>query len=349
MKPNQTLPDSEAPRKHRRWFLWGPWIAFVLLLVVGGGAWVSLRVQAVRHMDAQAERLRAAGYDIAWSERRISGFPFRLEAVLTNVRIAEPSGWAIEAPEIQAEAAVYALGRWVAYAPRGVSLTRPGSGTVRIEAKVLRASLSGLDRAPPPRISIEGQDLTFIAPPGAKPYPLHSAKNLQIHTRGGPDDQGEILFRLEGGQAELPALMGRIAQGKPIAIVWDSVFSKASALKGRDWPSAVQAWTDAGGKLTVRNVAMTAGDAQLNALGGTLSVGFDGRLRGDLPVELRQAPRALIAMGEAGAAPPEAAAAAAAVVAARQDDSAAARASITFEAGQATLGPVALGSAPRVY
>jgi hypothetical protein len=37
------------------------------------------------------------------------------------------------------------------------------------------------------------------------------------------------------------------------------------------------------------------------------------------------------------------------VVAARQGDGAAARASITFEAGQATLGPVALGPAPRIY
>jgi hypothetical protein len=299
-------------------------------------------------MDAQAAHLRAAGYDIAWDERRIGGFPFRLETVLTNVRLAEPSGWAIDAPELRAEAAVYKLGTWVAYAPQGLSLTRPGSGTVRIQAKVLRASLSGMDRRPP-RISVEGQDLTFIAPSGAEPYPLRSAKDLQIHTRRGPDDQAQIMFKLDGAQADLPALLGQIAQGKPIAIAWDATWSKASAMTGADWPAAVQAWTNAGGKLTVRNASMTAGDAQLNALGGTLTVGFDGRLRGDLPVELREAPRALIAMGQTGAAPPDAATAAAAVVAARQGDSAAARASITFEAGQATLGPVALGPAPRIY
>ncbi len=343
-----TLPDSEAPRKHRRWFLWGPWIAFGVAAVLGSGGWVYLRSDAARRMDAQAEQLRSAGYEVAWASRSFSGFPFRLETSLKDVRIAEPSGWAIAAPELQAEAAIYALGTWTAYAPRGISLTRPGSGTVRVQAKVLRASLAGLDKTPP-RLSVEGQDLTFIAPPGADPYPLRSAKALQVHVRPGPDDQGALLFRLDGAQAELPALMGRIAQGKPIAIVWDSVFSKASTLKGRDWPATVQAWTGAGGKLTVRSAAMTAGDAQLNASSGTLGVGFDGRLRGDLQVELRQAPRALIAMGQAGVAPPEAAAAAAAVVAARQGDGAAASAAITFEAGQATLGPVALGPALRVY
>ena len=158
-----------------------------------------------------------------------------------------------------------------------------------------------------------------------------------------------MLLRVERATAELPALTGRIAQGKPITIVWDSVFSKASALKGPDWPAAVQAWTAAGGKISLRNANITAGDAQLNASTGTLTVGGDGRLRGDLAVELRQAPRALIAMGETGAAPPEAAAAAAAVVAARQGQEAAVRAAITFEAGEATLGPVRLGPAPRIY
>ena len=348
MKSPKTLPDSDTPRKPRRWLLWGPWIVFAALLIAGGAFSVVVRVNAAKQMDAHAARLRAEGYDIAWDSRHIGGFPFRLETVLTNVRLAEPSGWAIEAPEVRAEAAVYKLGTWVAYAPQGLSLTRPGSGTVRIQGKLLRASVSGMDRRPP-RLSVEGQELTFIAPSGAKPYPLRSAKELQIHTRRGPDDQAQVMFKLDGAQAELPALLGQVAQGKPIAIALDATWSKASAMTGADWPAAVQAWSNAGGKLNVRNATLTAGDAQLSALGGTLSVGFDGRLRGDLPVELREAPRALIAMGQTGAAPPEAAAAAAAVVAARQGDGPAARASITFEAGQATLGPVALSPAPRIY
>ena len=348
MKPNQTLPVSDAPRKHGRWLLLGPWIAFAAVLLLGSGAWVYLRFETVKRMDAQAGQLRAAGYDIAWESRKIGGFPFRLDVDMTKVRVAEPSGWAVEAPRLEAEAAIYSLGRWVASAPQGISLTRPGSGTVNIQAKVLRASVSGMDIAPP-RLSVEGQDLIFTTPAGAGPYPLRAAKELQIHTRRGPDDQAQLLFRLDGATADLPALMGRIAQGKPITIVWDSVFSHASALRGADWPSAVQAWTAAGGKIALKNANMTAGDAQLNAASGTLGVGFDGRLRGDMQVELRQAPRALIAMGETGAAEPQAAAAAAAVVQARQGQDAAARAAIVFEAGQATLGPVGLGPAPRIY
>ena len=41
--------------------------------------------------------------------------------------------------------------------------------------------------------------------------------------------------------------------------------------------------------------------------------------------------------------------AAAAVTAARQDSASVARATLTFQAGRTTLGPVALGAAPRIY
>jgi hypothetical protein len=77
-------------------------------------------------------------------------------------------------------------------------------------------------------------------------------------------------------------------------------------------------------------------------------VGHDGRLRGVLNVSLRQAPHALDAMAQAGAVPPDAAAAASAVAAARQQGDVA-QATLNFEAGRVTLGPVALGPAPTVY
>ena len=101
--------------------------------------------------------------------------------------------------------------------------------------------------------------------------------------------------------------------------------------------------------MTVRNAGITAGDAVIGAQGGTLSVGYDGRLDGSLDVTLREAPKALGAMAETGTIRPEAAMAASAVAAARQGGGDVARANITFQAGQTTLGPVAVGPAPKVY
>ncbi|MEO8114061.1 MAG: DUF2125 domain-containing protein, partial [Phenylobacterium sp.] len=74
-----------------------------------------------------------------------------------------------------------------------------------------------------------------------------------------------------------------------------------------------------------------------------------GRLSGLLDVTLRQALGALDVMGQVGVMPPETAQAASAVATARQGAGEIAHATLNFQAGQTTLGPVAVGLAPKVY
>jgi hypothetical protein len=200
-----------------------------------------------------------------------------------------------------------------------------------------------------PRFSFEGTKLSFAPAAGAQPFALSAAEKVEFHLRPGPDDQAALFFKVDAGKARLSGLFARIADDKPISISWDSTLSKVSAFKGADWPQAVRDWTTAGGRMTVRQAGITAGDAVIGAQSGTLSVGYDGRLNGSLDVNLRQAPKALGAMAETGVIRPEAAMAASAVAAARQGSDDVARANVTFQAGQTTLGPVAIGPAPKVY
>jgi hypothetical protein len=120
-------------------------------------------------------------------------------------------------------------------------------------------------------------------------------------------------------------------------------------MKGQDWPAAVRNWADAGGRMNVKRAGLTAGDAVIGVSSGTLGVGTDGRASGVLEVTLRQAPRALETLGRAGTIPQDRADAAAAVAAAREGTGDVASATINFEAGQTTLGPVAIAPAPRIY
>ena len=342
-----TLPDHAPPRKPRRLALWGP---FVLLLIAAGAwslAWVWLGAEALRGMDAQRASLREAGYQASWTSRALSGFPFRLDVELAGARVREPSGWAVAAPRLKAEAFVFSPRHWVAVAPDGVTVTRRTGGPVVVKAGVLRASLSDLG-ARPPRVSIEGLDLTFAAPPGADPFFITAAKAIHLHLRAGPGDQGAVYAELDEAKVRLLGLLGRIAAGKPVSLVADATYSHAGVLAGGDWPSAVRAWTRAGGALSVRRIDVAAGDAILDARSGSLGVGADGRLLGSLTATLRQAPRALAVMGQAGAITPEAASAAATVVGARSRD-AVATVTLDFQAGQTTLGPAAVGPAPKVY
>jgi hypothetical protein len=342
-----SLHDPRPARKPRRLGLYAP---FLLLLVALAGwtvFWLWARTQVQTRMDAAVADLNRAGYQIGWSHRGIGGYPFRMEVTLKDARVREPSGWALQTPLLEAEAYAYAPTHWMFATPQGLTFVRPVGGPVAVSGETLRASLSSLDKRPP-SFDFQGQKVTFRPAPGAEPFALSAAELVELHLRAGPDDEGGVFAQLTNGQARPSGLLARIAAEKPIAIAWNSTVSKMSAFSGGGWAEAVRRWSDAGGLMTVRDAQFTAGDALIEAKTGTLSAGHDGRVRGALPVTLRQAPRALGAMAAGGVLPYNTADAASAVAGARQDGGAA-QATLYFEAGQTTLGPVALGPAPKVF
>ena len=315
-----TLPDRSPPRKSRRLGLVLPWLALALLAGGWSLAWFKLRAEAVSRMDAAAVELRAQGYPVEWKTRTVTGYPFRLDITLTDARIGEPSGWAMALPTLKGEAWIYRLDHWMLVAPDGVTLTRPDGGAVAVRARALRASLGGIGGRPP-RLSVEGVDVDFDTAPGAKPYLIRSAERLELHLRPGPDDQGGVLFKVEGAKLRLEGLPARVAQDRPVSMQWDLVLSKMSAFNGRSWPSAVRNWRDAGGVITVRAAELRGGDALLTGTGGPLRVGPDGLLEGRIDAQLKDSN----GQGQGFGGP------------------------VNLEDGRARLGPLDLGPAPRVY
>jgi hypothetical protein len=327
-------------RKPRRRGLWAPFVILAIVVVGWSAAWLWLRSEAEQRMDATALSLKSRGYDLSWETRTFSGYPFRMDVKLINARVAEPSGWALRAPELNGEANAYNIGHWVIVAPRGVVMTRPINGDVQITGQALRASFAGLDQYPP-RISVEGANLVFTPAAGAAPFPLLSTAGLQLHVRPGPDDQGAIFFEAKGAKARFTGLMGRIAADRTADLIWDSKISKVSALRGASWADAVSDWSDAGGSLTVQQGKLNAGEALLEAKSGALTVDDDGRLQGALDVTVREVPTP----GQAIRTPEAAAAAIAQALG--QDPTLSA--TLKFEKGRTRLGLFDTGPAPRVY
>jgi hypothetical protein len=342
-----TLPEPTPARKPKRLGLYLPFAVAAVLALAWCAGWFWISAETGRRLDDARTNLDRAGVTLDWDRRAISGFPFRLDVTFDGLRVREPSGWALSAPRLKAEAYAYSPDHWVLVAPDSVTFVRPIGGPVKVSGKALRASVSGFTQHPP-KVAVEGLDLTFQPAPGAKPFFVSAAHHLQFNLRAGPDDQGQIWFQLDGAQARLAGLFARVAGGKPVSLQTDAIFDHASSLTGERWPAIVSAWRGAGGTLRVRSLRVAAGDAVLDARTGALTVGSDGRLRGSLTANLRQAPRALAAMGQEGAIPADAAYSAAAVAAARSQGDVASM-TIDFEAGQTTLGPVAIGPAPRVY
>jgi hypothetical protein len=343
-----SLPDPSAPRKYRRLGLYLPFAALGLLIVAWSAAWVWAKGETARRMDAAAQAWKQAGYQLAWRQRTIGGYPFRMDVTLTDASLRTASGWGLEAPRIEGEAYMHALTHWIVAAPVGITFIRPVGGPVDVKGQMIHASLTHLTQRPP-SFSFEGVKLTFAAQPGAEPFALTSADRVEFHLRAGPDDQGGVFARLDGGRARPGGLFARLAGDRPVSMVWNSTLSKISAFSGPAWAQAVRRWSDAGGRMTVRNAGLTAGDAVLGVSSGDLGAGADGRLSGVLQVTLRQAPRALAALSALGAIDQQAAQSATAVTQARQGQGDTAQATLDFQAGRLTLGPVALGDAPKVY
>ena len=346
-----SVPDPIPPRKLSRLGLYIPFGLLAVFMLGWSATWVWARGETVKRLDAGAVALRHAGYDLAWKDRRVGGYPFRLNVTLTEPSVRDHSGWALQAPRLEGQAFLHAPTHWIVAAPDGLTFNRPVGGPVEVKGRLIRMSLSHVSNTPP-NISFEGTGLTFQPAAGATAFGLTSAERVEIHVRRAPAELGDeagLWISVKDGKARLSGLLERIGGAKPVSFEWDGRLSKASHLRGASWGEAVQAWTAAGGRISVKRGGLTTGDALIGVNSGDLTVGSDGRLRGVLDVSLRQAPRAFGALQAAGAVDPAPAEAAAAVVTARQGDGDVARATLNFEAGRTTLGPIALWPAPQIY
>ena len=133
-----------------------------------------------------------------------------------------------------------------------------------------------------------------------------------------------------------------------VTLIGDGDFTQAGAASGLGFTGAVRDWSEAGGTLTVRRLSLRAGAASLDSRSGTLAVAPDGRLAGSMVVRLTGIRRLVGALVADAPLAPEVAKAARAVIAAREVRDAA-TVTLDFQAGETTLGPVAIGPSPRIF
>jgi hypothetical protein len=337
-----------APRRANYAGLIVPFALLGAVLLAWTVWWFVVANRIEQGADRTAADLRAAGWQVNWRERGVSGWPFRTYLRFRDVRAVAPSGQGIEAPELGAEATTYALGKWVIAAPRGLTLLRGPRGPVRVEGEALRASVSGLGRAGPPNVAVQLLKPVFTQSPEAQPFPLAAADKVELYVRPkrGSAGDGEALFRVEGGKGSPGGGLESIGPGAPFSTWWEAGLPRLASARGADWADAVRAWTAAGGALTGVRGRAKAGQAALEATAARLTVGPDGRLRGSMDLSLTRAPDALQALGRSRAVDPAAAAAAAG---ARGGHTEAARMTLSFDNGETRLGPVRLAPAPKVY
>ncbi len=337
-----------APARKPPWLLLAPVFLLALSAIAWTGAWFWLSGRTTAGLDNAAAALERGGYRLTWASRRVEGYPFRLKLRLTEARFASKSGRALAVPRLDATAAAYQPGKWVFVIPEGLTLERPLQGPTRVTGRGIRGSVVATARGP--RAAIEGRDLVFTPAGGAILFPIARAGRFEAQYAPRPDgpDEAGLLVRLDDAVAAQGTLLQRLGGQPQGRLLWESVVEEASDFRGADWGAAVRHWTDAGGALRVVQAQASVGDAAASVTRGRLTVGTDGRLRGSLDLAVRQAPRSLLTLRGVPKVDEEAASQAAVVAEAREDD-ALARLTLVFEAGVATVGPVALAPAPKIW
>lgn len=336
---------SQAPRKARRGLGLSP-LFLVGLLAAGWCAWWFIASdRLVKGLDREAAALRGQGYEVSWAERRLSGFPFRFSIELTDARLAEPGGWGVAAPSLQAQAAAYSPTVVVLVAKDGLILSRPSGRAYDIKGEALRASIGGFRRRPL-RVSIEGVNLSVAAPAGPPPT-FTALRRFEAHLRPVDGDRAQLMISAEDAAASPDSLLGRLAVRAPVSARVRGELTSASALKGSSWPGLMRNWSQAGGTFEIAEGGVKSGESMLSVLPSRIGADADGRATGTLSLALARVSEGMLVLGAVGALPEETAAVAAGLAGAGGGSGI--EATLGFAGGQTLLGPMPLGPAPRVY
>ena len=81
-----------SPIRHKRSGLFAPIGLFLIALIAWSIWWFVLAGQVRDQLDVRVEAMRASGWDVAYTGRTISGWPFRVRVGAENVSVTAPSG-----------------------------------------------------------------------------------------------------------------------------------------------------------------------------------------------------------------------------------------------------------------
>jgi hypothetical protein len=272
-----------------RIWLYGPVGLLLLLFLLYSIFW---RAQA----DMLAARLDSAnggeivpGVVFAFADKTVTGFPLRLDVLLSGVSFSHASAdgsTAWRAEKLALHALTYGRELYILEAAGLQSFEEPGDsgGPIRVMTMtpgLMRASAIMRDRRlmrfDLDIVQPEGKDATL----GAEPTRTFSAGRAQIHFLSHPDDAIDVAMRIdqatigEGFHAALGGMIGFVdLRGK----ILKSGNLAALVSGGQNPAEAAENWRKAGGQLTVDKLALEWAGVKTELAG---AIGLDDKHRPD--------------------------------------------------------------------
>ena len=354
------MTDAHAePVRHSRKGLIIPFAIVFVGLALWTGWWFVLTQQIEKRLEGRIARLEQSGWTVKHAGVSTTGWPLRARVAMKHVDVIAPSGHAVAAPEIVAEANAYNPTKWVIAAPDGLVMTRGAKGKTAVRAEAIRMSIHGLTQRWP-NVVVELAKPVFTALPDAEPFPLSKAGLVQFYMRphvagsNAPTDDVDVLFRLVDGEGRPNGPVEGLTQSGKLNAQVEAVVEKASALKGADAHGLLSAWTAAGGRFIDMKGELGAGESKTFLSSPALSADDKGRLEGEVFLRAEKPLAAIVGLAGAtqGGSVDRAAAARAAAATPQGgsgDQGQGVDLVLNFKGGRTYLGPFALAPAPQLF
>jgi len=330
------------------------YLALIGVLLAGAGAysayWFQVAGAIEPGMAAWAAERRAEGFEVAYGQVSVSGFPFRLVITVDEPRIgrADPSrGWRWQGPSLAAVAQPWNFHHVILSFEGRHRLAYFSGGawrelSLRAEVPLVSVVLGGDGRLERFAIDLQGLEASASGWSGRL-----EAGRAQLHGRAiagnaepAPAGLRELSFRAEGVilPPEANTVLGRkIAALKLRATVLGTLPEAPLA-------EAAAAWRDDGGTVEVRELAIDWGPLGLSA-SGTLALDEEMRPMGSASAELKRFGELIDALhdgGWIGAGEALATRAALTLLAVEEAQGKVARVPVTAQQGLLYLGPLPL-------
>jgi hypothetical protein len=320
-------------------------ILVVILAGLWSGWWVLASTAAERGAQAAVDQLRAEGWEVAYQDLSVTGFPNRVDTIVQDLRLTDPvSGFAWEAPLFQVYALSYRPTEVIADWPATQDLTVMGERlTVASEGMRASASVAAALDLPLNQITAESGPLTVTAASG---WTLGADRMLAAFRAAGPGLAGYDAY-LDADAVALPApLRAWLDPQGRLPAVAEGVTVDAHLTFDRPLDRHLQGQAALVG-LDLRQAEAVWGPVRLAAR-GDLVVGPDGVPQGRITLSVTGWAEVIALATAAGAVTPDVAPTLVTMGETLAQGGPVVELPLSFENGMMSLGFIPLGPAPRL-
>jgi len=325
------------------------------IVALAGLAWSGWWWVHASSREAALERWLADRRDAGWvadaGAVSVRGFPNRLDAVVTDLDLADPdSGWSWTAPEFQILSMSWKPNHVIAVWP-GEQIVASPYETVRVQSAEMRGSVvfePGLGLALD-RSTIEVADMELTGGSGWEAGIGKAVFSTRQSEGDAPDFAHDLAF--VANDVTPPAFLDTLDVGGVLPATIETLNLDSTLVFDRDWDrAAVEGETPRLLEVRLRDASATWGSLDLRGQ-GILKADARGYAEGEIRVRARNWSEMLTIAERSGAIPQGLAGPLRAgldLIATLSGDRDTLNVPMRFEGGNAMLGPVVLGEAPRL-